>query len=72
MILYTDGVIEAFNPQQECYGEERLLADLATFGDRPAADIPTSLLKKVRAFAGVAPQSDDLAILAFKVGSSAR
>src|SRR5512138_1542753 len=27
LILYSDGVSEAFNPQDECYGNDRLLAD---------------------------------------------
>jgi len=27
LILYSDGVSEAFNPQEECFGNDRLLAD---------------------------------------------
>src|SRR5262249_55214735 len=30
LILYSDGVSEAFDSQEECYGNERLLADAAT------------------------------------------
>ena len=36
LILYTDGVSEAFNPQDECYGNDRLLADTATFSGQSA------------------------------------
>ena len=67
VILYTDGVSEAFNPQDECYGNERLLADAGGFAGRSAPAITASLLQKVRAFAGSAPQSDDIAILTLKV-----
>jgi phosphoserine phosphatase RsbU/P len=67
LILYTDGVSEAFNPQEECYGNERLLADAGTFVGQSAPDITANLLRKVRAFAGSAPQSDDIAILTLKV-----
>jgi sigma-B regulation protein RsbU (phosphoserine phosphatase) len=68
LIFYTDGVSEAFNPQEECYGNERLLADSAAFAGQPAPVIAAGLLKKVRAFADAAPQSDDIAILTLKVG----
>ena len=67
LILYSDGVSEAFNPQDECYGNDRLLADAGILCGQSAPAITTSLLQKVRAFAGTAPQSDDIAILALKV-----
>jgi phosphoserine phosphatase RsbU/P len=68
LICYTDGVTEAFNPEEECYGSERLLADAAVFAGQSAPAMTMSLLKKVRSFAGVAPQSDDIAILTLRVG----
>jgi len=68
MAFYTDGVSEAFNPQDECYGNERLLADVGVLAGQSAPAITAGLLKKVRAFAGTAPQSDDIAILTLKVG----
>jgi phosphoserine phosphatase RsbU/P len=71
LIFYTDGVSEAFNPQDECYGTDRLLADAGSFAGQSAQAITAGLLQKVRAFAGAAPQSDDIAILAFKVGKTA-
>jgi len=68
LVFYTDGVSEAFNPIDECYGNERLLADAATLTGQPAPAIAAGLLEKVRAFAGTAKQSDDIAILALKIG----
>jgi sigma-B regulation protein RsbU (phosphoserine phosphatase) len=70
LILYSDGVSEAFNPQEECYGNERLLADARGFAGQSAAAMTASLLQQVRAFAGGAPQSDDIAILALRVDCS--
>ena len=67
LILYSDGVSEAFNPQDECYGNDRLLADAAGFCSQSAPAMSVSLLQKVRAFAVGAPQSDDIAILVLKV-----
>jgi sigma-B regulation protein RsbU (phosphoserine phosphatase) len=67
LILYSDGVNEAFNPQEECYGNERLLADAAQFACQPASNITAGLLAKVHDFVNGAPQSDDIAILTMKV-----
>jgi sigma-B regulation protein RsbU (phosphoserine phosphatase) len=69
LILYSDGVSEAFNPQEECYGNERLLADAGGLAGQSATAITAELLRKVRAFAATAPQSDDIAILTLKVAA---
>ena len=70
LILYSDGVSEAFNRQDECYGTERLLADAAGCASQPATAITARLLQKVRVFAGDVPQSDDIAILTLKVDAN--
>jgi sigma-B regulation protein RsbU (phosphoserine phosphatase) len=70
LVLYTDGVSEAFNPQEECYGSERLLADIGGLSGNSASCITRGLLQRVRAFAGKAPQSDDIAILGLKVNGN--
>jgi len=71
MVFYTDGVTEAFNPQAECYGDQRLLADAGSFAGQSPAAINAGFLAKVRAFANGAPQSDDLALLALRAGAPA-
>ena len=68
LIFYTDGVSEAFNPQDECYGNDRLLADAGILAGQSPGALTAGLLQKVRAFVGTAPQSDDIAILALRVG----
>jgi phosphoserine phosphatase RsbU/P len=70
LIFYTDGVSEAFNPQDECYGNDRLLADASAFAGQSAPAMTAGLLAKVRAFVGTAPQSDDIAILSLRVGGA--
>jgi sigma-B regulation protein RsbU (phosphoserine phosphatase) len=69
LILYSDGVTEAFNPQEELYGDKRLIADTAGLSGQSATGIMTNLLARVRAHASGAPQSDDIAILALKVNA---
>jgi sigma-B regulation protein RsbU (phosphoserine phosphatase) len=68
LVFYTDGVSEAFNPLEDCYGSDRLLMDAAALTGQPAPAIAAGLLEKVRAFAGPAKQSDDIAILALRIG----
>ncbi len=70
LILYSDGVTEAFNPQDELYGNDRLLVDASEFNGSSAPGISDGLLKKVRAFAAGAPQSDDIAILTLQVNGT--
>jgi len=67
LMLYTDGVSEAFNPQADLYGNERLLADAGGLVGQSAPGITTGLLGKVRDHVAGAPQSDDIAILTLKV-----
>jgi sigma-B regulation protein RsbU (phosphoserine phosphatase) len=70
VVVYTDGVNEAFNPQRECYGNDRLLRDLAGSTGAAASAVVTKLLHHVRTFADGAPQSDDIAVLVLRLGDS--
>jgi sigma-B regulation protein RsbU (phosphoserine phosphatase) len=70
LIFYTDGVSEAFNPEDECYGDARLLADAGALAGQPPPAVTTGLLQKVHAYAGTAPQSDDIAILTLRVSGA--
>ncbi len=66
LVLYTDGVTEAFDPQRALFGDARLLAALAGGPVRHARDLVEGTVGAVRAFAQGAPQSDDLAVLALR------
>jgi sigma-B regulation protein RsbU (phosphoserine phosphatase) len=70
IVLYSDGVSEAFNSRDECYGDERLLAGLAKSTDSPAGVVTSSLLQSVRAFADGTPQSDDIAVLTMRIAGN--
>jgi phosphoserine phosphatase RsbU/P len=63
-VLFSDGVSEAMNPQDEFYGEERLLAALAAASGATSVEMVTRVLADVRAFAAGAKQSDDITVLA--------
>jgi serine phosphatase RsbU (regulator of sigma subunit) len=62
LVLYTDGVTEAFNPADEAYGVERLIAEVQEHGDGAAAALVERICSSVTAFSGTAPQSDDITL----------
>ena len=66
LLMYTDGVNEAFNVSLEEYGETRMEQVLASMKGKDCSDIINGLLDDVRTFAGEAPQSDDITIMALK------
>jgi sigma-B regulation protein RsbU (phosphoserine phosphatase) len=63
LLIYTDGITEALNMAEELYSEERLERDLTELAGEPGQTIISGLADKVRAFAGNAPQSDDMTML---------
>ena len=66
LVLYTDGVTEAFNARREMFGEERLVEAIRAQGAASAQEIVQALVSTVAAFAGEAPQSDDITILVMR------
>jgi sigma-B regulation protein RsbU (phosphoserine phosphatase) len=62
LVLYTDGVTEAFNPADESYGTERLIAEVQAHGGEPAMAMVEHICGSVTAFAKTAPQSDDITL----------
>jgi serine phosphatase RsbU (regulator of sigma subunit) len=62
LVLYTDGVTEAFNPRNEAYGEQRLIAEIQAHGDGTADSLVERIFRSVTAFAGSAAQSDDITL----------
>ncbi len=61
--LYTDGVTEATNPENELYGEERLLGVLNKNASADPKAVCDAVKADVDAFAGEAPQFDDITML---------
>jgi phosphoserine phosphatase RsbU/P len=67
IVLYTDGVTEAFNERDEYFGEERLVASISRNRTRPVQEIMDALLEEIRGFCGTAPQSDDITLVVIRV-----
>ncbi|MFF3431919.1 SpoIIE family protein phosphatase [Streptomyces sp. NPDC002602] len=63
LLLYTDGITEARNEDDEQFGEERLANALATPGLDTAPEVMDALIRAVRAFGGAGGIDDDQAAL---------
>ena len=71
LFLYTDGVTEALNPEEELYGEDRLDAVLkkveaAAGGEASSETLVEDVLADVHTFVNGAEASDDITALAFR------
>lgn len=67
LFLYSDGVSEAFNPDQKEYGEERILKTLKANLSRRAEDIISAIYEDLRSFIGPMDQTDDITMLSLRL-----
>jgi GAF domain-containing protein len=67
LLFYTDGIVEAKNPDRELFGFERLEALLHAHGDLPAQQLIDRIVAAVDDFAGAAPQHDDMTLVAVRI-----
>lgn len=66
LILFTDGVIEAFNESGEEFGNERWLATIRGLPDWNALQSLRYLMERVDQFVGATRQADDITCLVFR------
>ena len=63
LFLYTDGVAEATNANEELFGTDRMIDALRTAEDKTPREILAAVDAAVDEFVGDAPQFDDLTML---------
>ncbi len=63
LVVYTDGVPDAQNAEEEPFGEERMVETIRTNLGRSAEEIRDALSGAVREFVGDAPQLDDVTVM---------
>lgn len=67
LLMYTDGVTEAFNEKREQFAEKRIEETLENVHKGATTQsLVTNVLQKVKEFAGSYPQSDDITLLAIR------
>ena len=67
LFLYTDGVAEATNANNELFGVDRMLEALNTAPQASPEELLANMKKSVDVFVGEAPQFDDLTMLSIKL-----
>lgn len=65
-IIYSDGITEAMNLQEEEFGEERLIKAVQDSQDSPPKDLINKILNVVSTHVGKAPQMDDMTLVVVK------
>lgn len=66
IFIYTDGITEAKNKNEDLYGESRTEEFLKSHADENPEELCKSILKAVRDFAADEPQSDDITMMALR------
>ena len=63
LYLYTDGVAEATNAENQLFGTDRMIEALNRHADDPVEELLPSIKREVDSFVGDAPQFDDITML---------
>jgi phosphoserine phosphatase RsbU/P len=66
-LFFTDGISEAMNAADDCFGEVRLGRLLEEHANLPAEELRERILREVQAFVAGAPQHDDMTMILLKV-----
>ncbi|UCC76228.1 MAG: PP2C family protein-serine/threonine phosphatase, partial [Anaerolineales bacterium] len=69
LILYTDGVTEPINAQEDEFGEQRLIRTIASHHDKPCDELVEGIHTAVLDFVGDQPQFDDYTLVGLKRGT---
>lgn len=67
VLFFTDGLVEAFSPQREMFGFERLTDLFAACGGRPAAEVVATLLAAVQEWQGDDRRHDDMTAIVLRL-----
>lgn len=64
LLVYTDGVTEAENAEDEMFGDDRLKEKSEPLTEKTPRELVETLLQEVETFSKDVPQSDDITLLA--------
>lgn len=63
LIVYSDGLTDAENPQEEMFGEERLLEIIQREAPAGSRAVEQAILKGIANFTQSMPQTDDITLV---------
>ncbi len=67
IVLYTDGITEAMNVENDLFGESRLSRIVEEHGHLDSGELRERILREIEAFVGGADQHDDMTMILLKV-----
>jgi sigma-B regulation protein RsbU (phosphoserine phosphatase) len=70
-LLFTDGITEAMNSADDCFGEARSSAIVEDHGDGPPELLRERILREIHGFTSPAAPHDDMTMLLIKVDGAA-
>jgi serine phosphatase RsbU (regulator of sigma subunit) len=70
-LFFTDGISEAMNAHDDCFGEHRLGELVESHSHLPSDQLRERMLREIASFVGEAPQHDDMTMILLKVDESA-
>jgi sigma-B regulation protein RsbU (phosphoserine phosphatase) len=68
VVLYSDGLTEAMNPQGQQFGCPRVIRLLQDWADRPLRDAVDALMREVESWCGPTPAQDDISVIGLEIG----
>jgi serine phosphatase RsbU (regulator of sigma subunit) len=71
IVLYTDGITEAMNPEFDLFGDSRLSRIVEEHGHLDSGELRERILREIEAFVGTADQHDDMTMILLKVEPAA-
>jgi sigma-B regulation protein RsbU (phosphoserine phosphatase) len=71
-LFFTDGITEAMNASDECFGEARLGRFLEGHAEVKPEELRARMVREIEAFVDGAPQHDDMTMILLKVEGVAR
>ena len=66
-LFFTDGITEAMNDRDDCFGEQRLARLVEEHANLPPTELRERVLGEIAAFVGDAPQHDDMTMILLKI-----
>jgi serine phosphatase RsbU (regulator of sigma subunit) len=66
LVFSTDGVVEAFSPNESQYGERRLKSQVLRLGEAGAQEVCAGVVADLESHCGARPRNDDWTLLAVR------
>jgi serine phosphatase RsbU (regulator of sigma subunit) len=67
IVLYTDGITEAMNPESDLFGDTRISRIVEEHGHLDSGELRERIMREIEAFVGTADQHDDMTMILLKV-----